>query len=75
MVHVHDMSSEYAVQMFEVSFWIPLTVIKLYSGHEIALQLIKGKWLQNIHSRVMVHVHDASSECALQMYDVSLKYF
>ena len=28
----------------------------------------------NIHARVMVLVHDTSSECALQMYVVSLKY-
>ena len=28
----------------------------------------------NIHARVMVIVHDTSSECALQMYEVSLKY-
>ena len=28
----------------------------------------------NIHARVMVLVHDTSSECALQMYEVSLKY-
>ena len=27
-----------------------------------------------IHARVMVLVHDKSSECALQMYEVSLKY-
>ena len=29
---------------------------------------------QNIQSRVMVLVHDTSSQCALQMYKVSLKY-
>ena len=29
---------------------------------------------KNIQSRVMVIVHDTSSECALQMYEVSLKY-
>ena len=29
---------------------------------------------KNIHARVMVHVHDTSSEYALQMYEVSLKY-
>ena len=34
------------------------------------------KWnnLKNKHARVMVLVHDTSSECALQMYEVSLKY-
>ena len=29
---------------------------------------------ENINARVMVLVHDMSSECALQMYEVSLKY-
>ena len=34
------------------------------------------KWgnLKNIHARVMVPLHDTSSQCALQMYEVSLKY-
>ena len=30
--------------------------------------------LKNIHARVMVLVHDKWSQCALQMYGVSLKY-
>ena len=30
--------------------------------------------LKNIHARVMVLVHDTSFQCALQMYEVSLKY-
>ena len=34
----------------------------------------KGDNLKNIHARVMVLVHDTSSQCALQMYEVSLKY-
>ena len=34
----------------------------------------KGNNLKNIHARVMVLVHDTSSQCALQMYEVSLKY-
>ena len=34
----------------------------------------KGNNLKNIHARVMVLVHDTSSQCALQMYKVSLKY-
>ena len=29
---------------------------------------------ENIHARVMVLVHDTSSECALQMYEVPMKY-
>ena len=40
----------------------------------------KGNNLKNIHARVMVFVHDkvlmhdTSSQCGLQMYEVSLKY-
>ena len=34
----------------------------------------KGNNSKNIQSRVMVLVHDTSSECALQKYEVSLKY-
>ena len=34
----------------------------------------KGNNLKNIHVGVMVLVHDTSSQCALQMYEVSLKY-
>ena len=30
--------------------------------------------MKNKHARVMVLVHDVSSECALQMYEVSLRY-
>ena len=33
-----------------------------------------GDHLKNVHARVMVLVHDTSSQCALQMYEVSLKY-
>ena len=34
----------------------------------------KGDKLKNIYARVMVLVYDALSQCALQMYAVSLKY-
>ena len=34
----------------------------------------KGDNLNTIYARVMVLVHDMSSQCALQMYEVSLKY-
>ena len=34
----------------------------------------KGNNLKNKHARVMVLVHDTSSQYALQMYEVSLKY-
>ena len=34
----------------------------------------KGDNLKNIYARVKVLVHDTSSQCALKMYEVSLKY-
>ena len=34
----------------------------------------KGNNLKNVHAIVMVLEHDMSSQCALQMYEVSLKY-
>ena len=34
----------------------------------------KGDNLKYIYAKVMVLVHDTSSQCALQMYEVSLKY-
>ena len=34
----------------------------------------KGDNLKNTHARVMVLVHDTPSQCALQMYEVLLKY-
>ena len=34
----------------------------------------RGGHLKNTHARVMVLKHDTSSQCALQMYEVSLKY-
>ena len=33
----------------------------------------KGDNLKNIYARAMVLLHDTSSQCALQMYEVSLK--
>ena len=36
--------------------------------------VFKGDNLKNTHARVMVLVHDTSSRCALQTYEVSLKY-
>ena len=34
----------------------------------------KGDNLKNIYAIVMFLVHDTSSQCSLQMYEVSLKY-
>ena len=42
--------------------------------HNCIYLCYKGNNLKNIHARVMVLVHDKSSQCALQMKEVSLKY-
>ena len=39
--------------------------------HKCILLCYKGNNLENEHARVMDLVHDISSECALQMYEVS----
>ena len=50
----------------------PLLGIK---NNKIAFKLChKRNNLKNIQARDMVLVHDTSSEYALQMYEVSLKY-
>ena len=38
------------------------------------LFMLQGNNLINKSARVMILVHDTSSECALQMYEMSLKY-
>ena len=48
--------------MLFINVWyfveIPLTIIKLQSGHEITMQMIKGKYLKkNMYRRVMVLVN------------------
>ena len=42
--------------------------------HNCILLCYKGNNLKNEHARVMDLVYETSSECALQMYEVSLKY-
>ena len=44
---------------------------KITNLHSIMLQ---GNNLKIIHARVMVLRHEKLSECALQQYEVSLKY-
>ena len=39
-----------------------------------SITMIKGNNSKNIQSRVMVLGHETLSECALQMYESSLKY-
>ena len=74
MVLVHDTLSHCVLQVYKFQ---PnsVTVFNLQSGHEIPFTYItKGDNLKNIYAKVMVLVHSTSSQCALQMYEVSLKY-
>ena len=36
--------------------------------------MLQGNHLKNKHARIIVLMHDTSSEYALQMYEVLLKY-
>ena len=50
-------------------------MFNLQSGQKIAISYVtRGNNLKNKNARVMVLVHDTSSEYALQIYEVSLKY-
>ena len=74
MVLVHDTMAYCALQVYKVqpnSF----NSVQLTERTRNCIYLCyKGNNLKNIHARVMVLVHDTSSQCALQMYEVSLKY-
>ena len=52
---------------------IPLTVLK-FKRTQNSIANDRREITQKIQSRVMVFVHDKSSECALPVYEVSLKY-
>ena len=65
MVLVHDMSSQCALQMYEVSLKY------LFNGYQVIERTrfcdylcYKGDNLKNTHARVMVLVHETSSQCA-----------
>ena len=47
-------------------------MFNLQSGHKLHLVMLHGHDLKNKHARVMVLLHDTSSECALQLSEVSL---
>ena len=72
MVLVHDTLCSRSVRSFNQ---IALTVFNLQSGQKCIQLCYKGNNLRNYnHAKVMILVHDMSSECALQMYELSLKY-
>ena len=74
-VLVHDMLSECALQMFKVSFQYPELLSSYTATRNSIANDQKEIKIQCIQSRVMILVHDTLSECALQIYEVSLKYF
>ena len=74
MVLVHDTSSQCALQLYEVSLKYLLRLSSYRADTILFYLCYKGDNLKNTHARVMVLVHDTSSQCALQMYEVSLKY-
>ena len=48
--------------------------VQLRADTTLHLLSYKGNKLKNIHARVMVLAHDTSPQCALQMYEVLLKF-
>ena len=71
---MHDTSSQCALQMYEVSLKYLYSYQVIERTQFCDYLCCKGDNLKNTHARVMVLVHDTSSQCALQMYEVSLKY-
>ena len=74
MVLVHDTLSHCALQVYEVQPKSFNSVQLTERTRNCIFLRFKGGNLKNIYARVMVLVHDTSSQCALQMYGVSLKY-
>ena len=63
----------YKCMMFQTNSFN--TVFNLQNGQAIAFTYVtRGNKLKNIQAKSMLLVHDTSSQCALQMYEVSLKY-
>ena len=71
MVLVHDTSSYCALQLYEVSFKKVLMVVNLTERTRNSIANDQREMTKNIQSRIMVLVHDTSSYCALQLYEVS----
>ena len=71
MVLVHDALWSGRARSFNQ---IALTVFNLQSGQNCIYLCYKGINLKKKPAKVIVLVHDRSSECALQIYEASLKY-
>ena len=74
MVLAHDTKSRCALQMYEVSLKYLLRLSSYRADTILRLLILQTGYLKNTHAKVMVLVHDTSSQCASQMHDVSLKY-
>ena len=74
MVLVHDTLSQCALQIYEVSLKYLQQLSSYRADTVFSLLMLQGGYLKNTHARVMVLEHVTSSQCALQMYEVSLKY-
>ena len=74
MVHVHDPLSHCALQVMKFQTNSFNSVQLTERTRNCIYLFYKGDNLKNVHARVMVLVHDTSSQSALQMYEVSLKY-
>ena len=51
-----------------------LNSVQLTERKKLHLVTLQGKNLEKRHARVVVLVHETSSECVLNIYVVSLKY-
>ena len=54
--------------------YITTEKLELFFYEKKYKHLLQEELFENKHVRVMVLVNNTSSECALQMYEVSLKY-
>ena len=74
MALVHDTLSNCALQVYEVSTKRLQKCPTYRADTKLHLLMFLGNNSKNTHARVMVLVHDTSSQCALQMYEASSKY-
>ena len=73
MVLAHDTLSHCALVVHEVSL-NSFNSVQRTERTKMYLVMLHGELLKNKQARVMVLLLDTSSECAFQIYEVSLKY-
>ena len=74
MVPVHKTTSERALQMNEASLKYLQRSSSFRADTKWHHKLSKGNNSKNIQSRVLVLMHDIISQCALQVFEVWLKF-